>query len=86
MSGEWSSNMLSMSVREGLFAPAFWALMVRNVRVVVVGKTPADGCSGPVLACSSCETVVSLHVRTPVEEAFVGYAPGRVGCQGSAGR
>ncbi len=86
MSGEWSSSMLSMPVREGLFAPAFWALMVKNVRLVVVGKTSAGGCSGPVLTWSSCGTVVSLHVRTPVGEACIRYAPGRVCCQGSAGR
>ncbi len=84
MSGEWSSSMLSMPVGEGLFAPDFWALMVRNVRVVVVGKTSAGCCSGPVLTCSSCGTVVLLHVRTPVEEASIGHAPGWVGCQGGA--
>ena len=48
MSGEWSSNIWTMSVREGLFAPAFCAFSVRIlIRTVSASATALGGCSTP---------------------------------------
>ena len=37
ISGAWSSSIVTMSEREGLFIPDIWALIVRNERLVDVG-------------------------------------------------
>ena len=49
MSGEWSTGLVTMSEREGMFVPAFCALIVRNVRIVNVGGTSAGVGSGPIV-------------------------------------
>ena len=73
MSGEWSSIILTRSVREGLFAPAFCALIVRNVRIVVVGGATASGCLGLVLTWSFCGIVeMSPYVCPSVEGVALG--------------
>ena len=41
-----------MSEREGLFGPAFYALIVRNVRVVFVEKTAEGGVAPHVVSVS----------------------------------
>ena len=43
MSGLWSSNMVTMSVREGLLCPAFCVLSVSMVISVVGGSVSAGG-------------------------------------------
>jgi len=57
MSGKWPSSIATMSEREGLFVPAFCALIVRNLRIMDVGGTSVGGSSGPVVAGSPCEMV-----------------------------
>ncbi len=52
ISGECSSNMLTRSASEGLFAPAFCALIVSNVRFVPrvwasVGASTVTSLSSP---------------------------------------
>ena len=49
--------MVTMSEREGLFIPAFWALIVRNERLVDVGGTSVGVSSGPVWVGSPCGVV-----------------------------
>ncbi len=43
MSGLWSSNMVTMSVREGLLCPAYCVLSVSMVISVVGGSVSAGG-------------------------------------------
>ena len=60
----------TMSVREGLFAPAFCALIVRNVRIDAVGGASTGGCLGLVLTCSFFGIVeMSPYVGPSVEGA-----------------
>jgi len=63
MSGEWPSSMVTMSEREGLFAPAFCAFIVSSVRLVVVGGATAGDCACPALTCAPCGVVgMSVYV------------------------
>ena len=58
MSGECSASMVTMSEREGLFAPAFCALIVRSVRLVAVRGADASDCACPAMTCAPCGVVV----------------------------
>ena len=76
MSGECSESMVTMSEREGLFAPAFCALIVRSVRLVDVGGAAASDCTCPALTCAPCGVVgVSVYVGLVESEASVGSLP-----------
>ena len=80
MSREWSSSMVTMSEREGLFVPAFCALIVKNVRIVFAGGTAVGGSAGFDMSGSpSGERKMSLCVGPSEEEAFIGSMPCRVG-------
>ena len=74
MSGEWASSIVTTSAREGLFAPAFCAFIVRRVRLVVGGAALGDS------AClsKSCVTCVGTGysgLGRAVSEAIVGTIP-----------
>jgi hypothetical protein len=58
MYGEWSSSMLTMSAREGLFAPAFCALIVRSVRSVADGGAAASDCECSAMSCAPFGVVI----------------------------
>ena len=76
MSGEWSSSMLTMSEREGLFAPAFCVLIVRNVRLVPVGGGTAIDRSCSSMAFAPCGVVeVSVYVGLVEGEGSVRSVP-----------
>ena len=68
MSGEWSSSMVTISDREGLFAPAFCALIVRSVRIVAAGGAAVGDC-----ACFSMRCVT----RGVIGSVDVGFAGGK---------
>ncbi len=69
-----------MSEREGLFIPAFCALVVRNMRIVVVGGTTAGDSTNPAVTGSPCGMVrMSLCIGPAEEEAFIGFMPCWVG-------
>ena len=75
-----------MPVREGLFASAFCALIVSNVRIVAVGGTTTCGCSGLVFTWSSRGmVVVSPSVIPAVEGAALGWAFFWVDCPDNEG-
>jgi len=76
MSGEWSSSMVTMSEREGLFAPAFCAFIVRSVRLVVVRGAAAGDCACPALTRVPCGVVgKSVYVGLAESEASVRSLP-----------
>ena len=70
MSREWSSSIVTISAREGLFAPAFCALIVRRVRLVVRGAAQKD-CACPSKSCVSSVVIGSVDVGRAVCEASV---------------
>ena len=70
MSGEWSSSMVTISDREGLFVPAFCALIVRSVRVVAAGVAAASDCACLAMSCGPCEVIVSVNVGLAGGEAY----------------
>ena len=76
MSGEWSSSMLTMSEREGLFAPAFCAFIVRRVRFVSVGGVTASVCTCLVVPWAPGGMVgVSVNLGLAEGEASLGSLP-----------
>jgi len=83
MSGEWLSSMLTMSEREGLFAPAFCALIVRRVRFVSVGGAAASVSTCPVVPWAPGGMVgVSVDVGLAEGEASLGSLPSWVDVPG----
>ena len=82
MSGEWSSSMVTVSDREGLFAPAFCALIVRSVRIVAAMGAAVSDCSCLVMSCVPCEVIGSVDVGLARDEASVGSWPCWVGFLG----
>ena len=55
--------MVTISDREGLFAPAFCAFILRSVRLVAVGGGSGEFCACLAMTCAPCEVVVSVDVR-----------------------
>ena len=74
--------MVTISVREGLFAPAFCALIVRSVRLVAVGGAAASECACLAMRCVPCEAIGSVDVGLAGGEASVGSLPCWVGFPG----
>jgi hypothetical protein len=71
--------MVTMSEREGRFVPLFYALIVRNVRIVDVGNTSVGVSSGPISIGSPCGVVrVSMWVCPAAEGDYVGSMSRRV--------
>jgi hypothetical protein len=69
-SRDWSSSMVTMSEREGLFAPAFCALIVRSVRIMADGGTTMGDCECSALSCAPFWVVIlSLCVGLAEDEA-----------------
>ncbi len=80
MSREWSSSMGTISDREGLFAPAFCALIVRSVRLVAVGRATLSDCACLAMSFVPYEVIGSVDVglagmRPPWGHCRVGWAP-----------
>ncbi len=67
MSREWSSSIVTISDREGLFAPAFCALIVRSVSVVAVKGAALNDCACLSMRCVSCEVIGSV---TCIQNSF----------------
>ena len=82
-SGEWSSRMVTMSERDGLFGPALCALIVRNVRVVFVEGTTVDSVAPTVVSVSpGGERGMSLSVVFSEGGTMFGLISCRVGMPG----
>ncbi len=70
MSGDWSSSMVTMSEREGLFAPAFCALIVRRVRLVADEGAATSDCECSAVSYAPFGVViVSMCVGLAEDEA-----------------